>query len=429
MLYSLYEGGYYASTPLRFAARMTRDFWGSPLNPAAQTELGRTLYAGADLFSNITRRYPKPDWGIDTTTVNGVEVRVRENTVWESPWCKVTQFDRDMADMRRAGKLALDPAVLIVAPLSGHYATLLRGTVQAFIPDHAVFVTEWSNARDVPMMEGRFDFHDYIDHIIEMLTQLGPRPHVVAVCQPGPPVLAAAALMAAENHPSRPASMTFMGSPIDARLSPTVTNKLAEDKPFTWFESNMIYTVPPPHPGALRRVYPGFVQLASFMSMNLQRHQDAHWRYFQDLVKGDGDHAEQHLDFYDEYLSVLDMTEEFYLQTIDIVFQRYLLPKGELYHRGKHVRPDLITDIGLMTVEGEKDDISGIGQTQAAHALCSAIPGEMKVDYVQPHVGHYGVFHGRRFREEIYPKVRDFVLRMDPVISPRKASKKAQIAA
>ena len=428
MLYSLYEGGYYASTPLRMAARMTRDFWGSPMNPVAQTELGRTLYAGADLFANVTRRYPKPEWGIETATVNGVEVRVRETTVWESPWCKVTQFDRDMADMRRAGKLALDPAVLIVAPLSGHYATLLRGTVKAFIPDHAVFMTEWSNARDVPMMDGRFDFHDYIDHIREILTQLGPRPHVVAVCQPGPPVLAAAALMAAEDHPSRPASLTFMGSPIDARLSPTVTNKLAEDKPFTWFESNMIYTVPPPHPGALRRVYPGFVQLASFMSMNLQRHQDAHWQYFQDLVKGDGDHAEQHLDFYDEYLSVLDMTEEFYLQTIDIVFQRYLLPKGELYHRGAHVRPDLITDIGLMTVEGEKDDISGIGQTQAAHALCSAIPAEMKVDYVQPHVGHYGVFHGRRFREEIYPKVRDFILKMDPMISPR-ASKKAQIAA
>jgi len=416
MLYSMYEAGYYASTPLRLAARMTRDFWGSPLNPAAQTDLGRNLHAGADLFANITRRYPKPAWGIDKTTVNGVEVRVRENVVWQSPWCKVIQFDRDMADMRRAGKLALDPAVLIVAPLSGHYATLLRGTVEAFIPDHAVFVTDWTNARDVPMLEGRFDLDDYIDHIRQMLTALGPRPHVVAVCQPGPPVLAAAALMAEDNDPSRPASMTMMGSPIDARLSPTVTNRLAEEKPFTWFESNMIYTVPPPHPGAMRRVYPGFVQLASFLSMNLQRHQDAHWRYFQDLVKGDGDHAEQHLEFYDEYLSVLDLTEEFYLQTIDVVFQRHLLPKGEMMHRDRLVKPQAITDIALMTVEGENDDISGIGQTQAAHALCSALPDSFKVDYVQPHVGHYGVFNGRRFREEIYPRVRDFVLSHDPTL-------------
>jgi poly(3-hydroxybutyrate) depolymerase len=247
-----------------------------------------------------------------------------------------------------------------------------------------------------------------------MLAVLGPRPSVVAVCQPGPPVLAAAALMAEDNDPSRPASMTFMGSPIDARLSPTVTNNLAEEKPFAWFQSNMIYTVPPPYPGMGRRVYPGFVQLASFMSMNAQKHQDAHQRYFQDLVKGDGDSADKHLEFYDEYLSVLDLTEEFYLQTIDIVFQQHLLPKGELTHRGRLVRPDLITDIGLMTVEGENDDISGIGQTQAAHALCSALPESMKEDYVQPNVGHYGVFNGRRFREEIYPRVRDFIRKSDP---------------
>jgi poly(3-hydroxybutyrate) depolymerase len=208
--------------------------------------------------------------------------------------------------------------------------------------------------------------------------------------------------------------MTFMGSPIDARLSPTVTNNLAEEKPFAWFQSNMIYTVPPPYVGVGRRVYPGFVQLASFMSMNKAKHQEAHKRYFQDLVKGDGDSADKHLEFYDEYLSVLDLTEEFYLQTIDIVFQQHLLPKGELSHRGKLVRPDLITDIGLMTVEGEKDDISGIGQTQAAHALCSNLPDDMKTDYVQPGVGHYGVFNGRRFREEIYPRVRSFIRKSDP---------------
>ncbi|KQY35366.1 esterase [Caulobacter sp. Root1455] len=414
MLYALHEASFYASTPLRLAARAARDFWGSPLNPAAESDLGRRIHAGANLFSNVTRRYGKPDWRIDTVKVGQIDVRVRPTVVWESPWARVIQFDRDMADMRRAGKFQLDPAVLIVAPLSGHYATLLRGTVEAFLPDHAVFIVDWVNARDVSVLQGRFDFHDYIDHIRDMLRVLGPRPNVVAVCQPGPPVLAAAALMAEDGDPSRPASMTFMGSPIDARLSPTVTNNLAEEKPFAWFQSNMIYTVPPPYPGMGRRVYPGFVQLASFMSMNAEKHQQAHQRYFQDLVKGDGDSADKHLEFYDEYLSVLDLTEEFYLQTIDIVFQQHLLPKGELSHRGQLVRPDLITDIGLMTVEGENDDISGIGQTQAAHALCSSLPETMKEDYIQPNVGHYGVFNGRRFREEIYPRVRDFILKNDP---------------
>ncbi|PVM81142.1 polyhydroxyalkanoate depolymerase [Caulobacter radicis] len=420
MLYALHEASFYASTPMRLAARAARDFWGSPLNPAANTELGRRLYAGADLFSNVTRRYGKPDWRIDTVKINDVDVRVRPTVVWQSPWARLIQFDRDMADMRRAGKFELDPAVLIVAPLSGHYATLLRGTVEAFLPDHAVFIVDWQNAREVSVLQGRFDFHDYIDHIRDMLRVLGPRPNVLAVCQPGPPVLAAAALMAEDGDPSRPASMTFMGSPIDARLSPTVTNNLAEEKPFTWFQSNMIYTVPAPYPGMGRRVYPGFVQLASFMSMNADKHQEAHRRYFNSLVEGDGDGADKHLEFYDEYLSVLDLTEEFYLQTIDIVFQRHLLPKGELMHRGRKVDPGAITDIGLMTVEGEKDDISGIGQTQAAHDLCSSLPADLKEDYVQPGVGHYGVFNGRRFREEIYPKVRDFILRTDPNFAGKK---------
>jgi len=414
MLYALHEASFYASTPLRLAARAARNFWGSPVNPAADTDLGRRIHAGADLVSNITRRYGKPAWNIDSIKVGQVDVRVRPTVVWESPWARVIQFDRDMADMRRAGKFSLDPAVLIVAPLSGHYATLLRGTVEAFLPDHAVFIVDWVNAREVSMLEGRFDFHDYIDHIIQMLAVLGPRPNVVAVCQPGPPVLAAAALMAQDNHPSRPASMTFMGSPIDARLSPTVTNNLAETKPFAWFQSNMIYTVPPPYPGMGRRVYPGFVQLASFMSMNKAKHQEAHRRYCNDLVKGAGDRADKHLEVSDEYLSVLDLTEEFYLQTIDIVFQKHLLPKGELMHHGRLVDPSVITDIGLMTVEGENDDISGVGQTQAAHGLCSSVPDSMKEDYVQPDVGHYGVFNGRRFREEIYPRVRAFIRKNDP---------------
>ncbi|MDO9336638.1 MAG: polyhydroxyalkanoate depolymerase [Caulobacter sp.] len=414
MLYTLQEATYYASTPMRLAARAARDFWSSPLNPARDTAVGRNLYAAADLYANVTRRYGKPAWGIDSTEVNGVQVKVRETVVWESPWCRLIQFDRDMGDMRRAGKLQLDPAVLLVAPLSGHYATLLRGTVERLIPDHAVFVTDWVNARDVPMMEGRFDFHDYIDHIRSMLGVMGARAHVIAVCQPGPPVLAAAALMAADKDPNRPRSMTFMGSPIDARLSPTVTNQLAEQRPFAWFQSNMIYTVPPPHPGALRRVYPGFVQLASFMSMNMEKHQDAHKRYFDHLVVGDDDSADKHRVFYDEYLSVLDLTEEFYLQTVDIVFQKYLLPKGELVHRGRKVDLKAVTDIALMTVEGELDDISGVGQTQAAHGLTPNIPDELKELYVQKGVGHYGVFNGRRFNEEIAPRVARFIRRVDP---------------
>jgi poly(3-hydroxybutyrate) depolymerase len=409
MLYSLYEAGFYAASPFRAAARMTRDFWSSPLNPARDSELGRRLYANADLFANLTRRYGKPAWGIDSVSIDGQAVRVRPTEVWSSPWCKLTHFARDRADLRRAGRKSLEPAVLIAAPLSGHYATLLRGTVQAFLQDHEVYITEWTNARDVPVLDGRFDFHDYIDHIRQMLQVLGPRPHVVAVCQPGPPVLAAAALMAEDGDDSRPGSMTFMGSPIDARLSPTVTNKLAEEKPFTWFQSHMIDTVPAPYPGMGRRVYPGFVQLASFMSMNIEKHQEAHQRYLRQLMEGDGDSAERHLEFYDEYLSVLDLTEEFYLQTVDVVFQRYLLPKGELEHRGRRVRPELITDIRLLTVEGENDDISGIGQTQAAHDLCSGLPAAFKQDYVQPLVGHYGVFNGARFRDEIYPRVRAMI--------------------
>ncbi len=409
MLYTLYETAYYASTPLRAAARLTRDFWSSPLNPAKDSEIGRRIYANADLFANLTKRYGRPAWGIDSVVVDGQPVRVRITEEWSSPWCKLLHFNRDSADMRRAGRRTLEPAVLIACPLSGHYATLLRGTVEAFLQDHEVYVTDWSNARDVPVMEGRFDLDDYIDHIRQMLSVMGPRPHVVAVCQPGPPVLAAAALMAEDNHPSRPGSMTFMGSPIDARLSPTVTNKLAEEKPFTWFKSNMIDTVPGPYPGVGRRVYPGFVQLAAFVSMNAEKHEAAHKRYLKQLMEGDGDSAERHLEFYDEYLSVLDLTEEFYLQTVDVVFQRHLLPKGELEHRGRPVRCEAITDIALLTVEGENDDISGIGQTQAAHTLCSNLPDALKADYVQPHVGHYGVFNGSRFESEIYPRVRNHI--------------------
>lgn len=409
MLYSLHELAYQSAAPFRIGAQVARTFWTSPLNPWSDTAIGRTAYASAELFENLTRRYGKPDWRLETIEVGGKTVRTTERVVWSSPWCRLVRFERSLSDLRKAGKPTAAPAVLIVAPLSGHYATLLRGTVETFLQDHDVYVTDWENARNVPMLEGRFDFHDYIDHVRTMLGRVGPGAHVVGVCQPGPPVLAACALMAEDEDPNRPASMTFMGSPIDARLSPTATNQLAEERPFAWFKSNMIHTVPLPYPAVGRRVYPGFVQLYSFMSMNEDKHVDAHQRYFGHLVDGDGDSAQKHAEFYDEYLSVLDLTEEFYLQTIDIVFQQHLLPRGLLKHRGRTVDLSKIADIGLMTVEGEMDDISGVGQTQAAHGLCANIPEDRRVLYVQPGVGHYGVFNGRRFRDEIYPRVRDFI--------------------
>lgn len=409
MLYALHEAAYNSAVPLRLTADAARDFWGSRLNPAAQSTAGRRLFASADMLANMTRRYGRPDWRIDDLDLGDRKAPVAMQTVWQSPWCKLQRFrrDPDVADRPPERK------VLIVAPLSGHYATLLRGTVRGFLQDHEVYITDWANARDVPVYEGRFDFHDFVDHIRAVLTALGPGVHVVAVCQPGPPVLTAAALLAEDKDPARPASMIFMGSPIDARLSPTVTNKMAEDRPFTWFQSYMIHTVPAPYLGVFRRVYPGFMQLYSFMSMNEKMHQDAHWRYFEDLVRDDGDGGAKHREFYDEYLSVLDMTQEFYLQTIDIVFQKYLLPKGELEHRGRLVRPAAIADIALMTVEGAHDDISGVGQTQAAHGLCPNIPESLKELYVHPDVGHYGVFNGSKFRRDIYPRIRDFIGRTE----------------
>ena len=416
MLYSLHEAAYHSATPMRFAARAARDFWSSPLNPASTTKWGRTLYASADMVANLTRRYGRPAWGIDRVTVKGCPVGVREDVIWSSPWVKLRRFSREPLDLRRARAPLASPPLLIVAPLSGHYATLLRGTVQTFLQDFDVYVTDWANARDVPILEGRFDFHDYIDQVSAILGHIGERAHVIAVCQPGPPVLAAAALMAEDGDPRRPASISFLGSPIDARLAPTATNRLAEERPFTWFQEAMIHTVPPPYPGMLRRVYPGFVQLYSFLQMNAEKHQEAHQRYFEHLVGGDGDGADKHREFYDEYLSVLDLPEEFYLQTVDTVFQRYLLPKGELMHGGRLVRLEAITDVAAMSVEGENDDISGVGQTQAVHGLLPNLPDDLHELWVQPKVGHYGVFNGRRFNDEIYPRIRAFTERAEAAV-------------
>lgn len=399
--------------PWRTAANMTRQSLRHPLNPVSDTLAGRTLAAGADVFESLTRNYGKPVWDYSDFEVDGQPVVVTPEKVWSKPFCDLVHFKRNRAALAKARGVKAaevkDEKILIVAPMSGHYATLLKGTVEAFLPTHDVYITDWADARMVPVIEGRFDLEDYILYIREMLTHLGGGVHVVAVCQPGPPTLAAIALMAEDEDPARPATMTFMGSPIDARKSPTVPNQLAEERPYEWFRDNLIDTVPAVYPGAMRRVYPGFLQLAGFINMNFDRHVDAHYQYFNHLVEGDSDNADKHRSFYDEYLSVMDLTEEFYLSTILEVFQNHSLAKGKMMVRGRRVKPDAISDVALLTVEGEKDDISGIGQTQAAHTLCSGLPDTLQKDHVQPGVGHYGVFNGRRFREEIAPMMTDFM--------------------
>lgn len=409
MLYSVYELNRLAMTPWRAAANATRRMMQAPWNPMGETIAGRTVAAAADLFESMTRRYVKPEWNLEPVDINGKLVPVVETVIWSKPWCDLLHFEREPGGLKAAGITSPQPKVLFVAPMSGHYATLLRGTVETFLPDHDVYITDWRDARTVPVTDGRFDLDDFTTYVREMLTLLGSGTHVVAVCQPGPPTLAAVALMAQDKDPARPASMTFMGSPIDTRLSPTVPNKLAQDHPFEWFADNLIHTVPMPSPGAMRRVYPGFLQLAGFVNMNLDRHVDAHKDYFADLVKGDGDSTDKHRTFYDEYLAVMDLSEEFYLQTIRDVFQEHKLAAGTQDVNGRRVEPSAITDIALLTVEGENDDISGIGQTQAAHTLCVNLPEALHDDWVQPDVGHYGVFNGRRFREEIAPMMKRFM--------------------
>ncbi|MGF1500547.1 MAG: polyhydroxyalkanoate depolymerase [Paracoccaceae bacterium] len=408
MLYHAYEFTHAAIHPLRTAARMTTQMLRNPFNPVSATLPARATAAMCDMFVHATKRYGKPEFGISETEVSGEIVPVREEAVLVKPFCRLVHFKREgtLAEVRN------DPKVLIVAPMSGHFATLLRGTVEAMLPEHEVYVTDWIDARDVPLAEGGFDLDDYIDYIIEFcdfLSAGGERPAVMAVCQPGVPCFAAAAVMSQDRDPSRPATLVLMGSPIDTRVNPTEPNVLATTRPLTWFEKNVIVIVPWPNLGFLRRVYPGFLQLSGFMQMNLDRHMDAHVDQFRNLVRGDGDSAAAHRAFYDEYLAVMDLTAEFYLQTVETVFQKHLLPKGEFMHRDRRVDPSAITDIALMTVEGEKDDITGRGQTEAAQTLATELPDAKKMHYTQEKVGHYGVFNGSRFRQFIQPKIRDFI--------------------
>lgn len=405
-LYWLYEMGHAALDPARAFADATRLFYRNPVNPFAHTTYGKSIAASMELFERVTRRYGRPDWQIDETTVGGERVPIHINTVWERPFCRLLHFERAITRAPRRPQ----PKLLIVAPMSGHFATLLRGTVETFLPNHDVYITDWADARMVPLADGRFDLDDYIDYIISMLHMLGGDAHVIGVCQPSVPVMAAVALMEADKDPCVPHSMVLMGGPIDTRINSNAVNKMAETRGIDWFRSHVITKVPFPHPGFMRDVYPGFLQLSGFMSMNLDRHLDAHRELFRHLVKGDGDSAQKHREFYDEYLAVMDLSAEFYLQTVDTVFIRHALPTGEMFHRGRRIDLTQIKRVALLTVEGEHDDISAVGQTEAAHRLCPNIPAENKVHYVQPAVGHYGVFNGSRFRSEIAPRIADFVL-------------------
>lgn len=404
MLYYLYELNHAALSPARAAADAGRLYFSNPLNPLSHTTMGKNAAALFEVFERVTRRYGKPAFGISSIVAHGKKVDVQERVVWERPFCRLIHFSKAMPNGRGPG-----PKLLMVAPMSGHYATLLRGTVEAMLPDHDVYITDWIDARMVPLSEGPFDLDDYVDYVISMLHALGPSANVMAVCQPSVPVLAAVSIMEARNDPYVPATMTLMGGPIDTRRNPTAVNRLAEERGIDWFRSNVIVTVPFPHPGMMRQVYPGFLQLTGFMSMNLDRHMSAHYDLFNHLVEGDGDSAEKHRDFYDEYLAVMDLTAEFYLQTVETVFVRHALPKGEMMHRDTPVDPGKIRRVALMTVEGEHDDISGVGQTRAAHTLCTNLPEHMRRHHLQKGVGHYGVFNGSRFRSDVAPRIRDFI--------------------
>jgi poly(3-hydroxybutyrate) depolymerase len=410
MLYHWYELSHAAVRPVRVAANSYRMLLDSPFNPMKESSVARQQAAALEVFERTTRRYDKPGFAINSTQVGGDLVDVREEVVWQRPFCRLLRFARNLPE----AVVARQPKLLLVAPMSGHFASLLRGTVETFLPDHDVYITDWQDARDVPLASGRFDLDDYVDYMREMLTWFGGNVHVFAVCQPSVPTLAAVALMEADGDPNVPLSMTLAGGPIDTRVSPTVVNTLAEARGVDWFRRNVVTVVPWPNVGFGRSVYPGFLQLTGFMTMNLDRHLAAHKDLFLHLVSGDGDSAEKHREFYDEYLAVMDLTAEFYLQTVETVFVHHHLPKGEMRHRGRVVDLGAIRRVAMLTIEGEKDDITGRGQCAAAHRLCTGLADSMKVHFECPNVGHYGVFNGSRFRREIATRIAAFARRHDP---------------
>jgi poly(3-hydroxybutyrate) depolymerase len=401
MLYETYQAHSDAFAPVRWLAHATQGLLNQPWPVLAHHPVIRSAAAACELVARAGMWHERPDFRIRGTCVEGRAVPVSEVAAIRHPFCTLLHFKKETP--------VEQPRVLVVAPLSGHFATLLRGTVETLLPEHDVYITDWINARNVPLLYGRFDLDDYIDLIISFMRELGPELHVIAVCQPSVPVLAAVALLAAEDRVAQPRSMTLMGGPIDTRRNPTVVNKLATSRPLSWFERNVIATVPARYAGQFRRVYPGFLQLAGFMTMNLDRHVTAHMDLFKHLVRGDGESAQATRRFYDEYMSVMDLPADFYLQTVSRVFQEHALPHGRFTSRGRRVEPRAIDRTALLCVEGENDDICAVGQTAAALDLCSGLPAAKKAHHIQPKVGHYGVFNGRRWRTEIFPKVRDFI--------------------
>ncbi|APR54413.1 polyhydroxyalkanoate depolymerase [Sphingomonas koreensis] len=405
MLYDAYEMQRSMLAGASALANFSAGLLNNPANPFAYFGGGPILASALEVFAHAAAPRGKPDFGLDFTTIDGKRIDVREEIVLRKPFGQLKRFVREGVEG--------GPKLLIVAPMSGHFATLLRGTVERMLPTADVYITDWWDARQVPLSDGRFDLDDYVDYVIEFMAAIGAegdqRAHVLAVCQPSVPVYAAVALMNADKHPNRPRTLTMMGGPIDTREAPTAVNTLATERPHAWFAQNVIATVPATYPGAGRRVYPGFLQLAGFMTMNLGSHMISHWEMFKHLVKGDGESADSTMRFYDEYRAVCDMTAEFYLQTIDVVFQAHSLPKGEMMHRGRRVDPGAITDTALLAVEGERDDISGLGQTKAALTIAAGLPARMKKYHMAPAVGHYGIFNGSKWRTKIAPVLEEWI--------------------
>lgn len=401
MLYALHELNYLALSPWNMLAQANLIALNQGYEHLSRLPLYKHMVASNDLFVRLSRRYHKPEFGITETKVGSRHVEIKQKTVIERPFCRLIHFERQ--DMAPA------PKILVVAPLSGHHATLLRDTVRAMVQDHDVWITDWTDARDVPLIAGSFHFDDFVAYVRDFIHHIGAGTNVVAVCQPAVPVMAAVSLMSAANDPLVPNTMTLMGGPIDTRVGPTSVNRFAEQRSSEWFERNFIQTVPLPHKGFLRQVYPGFLQHACFVAMNAQKHVQAYRDYFNHLIEGDNDSAAAHRKFYDEYNAVLDLPAEFYLDTVRMVFQNHDLPLGRMKVAGELVRPETITRTALFTIEGERDDITGQGQTVAAHDLCSSLEADQKKHFLALGVGHYGIFNGRKYREVIYPQIRDFI--------------------
>jgi poly(3-hydroxybutyrate) depolymerase len=427
MLYQLYETQRALLSPFAEFASASSKLYRHPLSPFTHTPMAHRVSAGLDLMHRLSKEYEKPEFNITSVSVAGVDVAVQEQVAIAKPFCRLLRFKRFTDNLPMLTRMKDQPTVLVVAPLSGHHSTLLRETVRELLKDHKVYITDWTDARMVPIDAGPFHLDDYVEYVQEFIRHIGAEVNVISVCQPTVPVFAAISLMASAGEIT-PRTMTMMGGPIDARRSPTAVNNLAMNKSHEWFEHNVIYRVPVNYPGAGRRVYPGFLQHTGFVAMNPDRHLSSHYDYFLDLVRGDDDSADSHRVFYDEYNAVLDMPAEYYLDTIKTVFQDFALVNGTWEVRGKLVRPEDITTPALLTIEGELDDISGAGQTRAAHELCTGIPKARQFHYDVAGAGHYGIFSGRRWRELVYPQLRDFIAAHQGAPSKKTAQRKAAVA-